>query len=279
MKKYLITLFFLITFSYINTANSNLNELAFSSENKTIRELKENIDDLNYRNSLLENDFKLLNSDYKLKGFLKEDLTKLQFNMVKKVVSKYSLEKNNIENKIEENLKHLKDIKELENNFLWIKKDFYIWLMPYIKNSSKNEYLEYIKSDIEILNKQNDLNTNIIVKKEVLNTKISSIEEKIKEHKEYINENIANIANETINKKIENIANNSSFIELNTQSKIKIIEQSIVKIRIKLQNNEKWFNNSWSLLFTSDLNNMNENIYIIAINALESFKNSLIISE
>jgi hypothetical protein len=108
-------------------------------------------------------------------------------------------------------------------------------LIPYIDKKYKIRYLEYIKSDAKIFNEQNNLTTNIISKKEILSSKVENIENKIKEHNDFINESIKKVIEDRLDEKINNLKLNESFIVLNTESKIKILNKTITKIENKIK--------------------------------------------
>jgi hypothetical protein len=72
----------------------------------------------------------------------------------------------------------------------------------------------------------------------LLNNKVEVIETKIQEHKDYINENIKKVIETRLDEKIKKLSENEAFKILNHDSKIKVLEKTIVKIKIKLQNLE-----------------------------------------
>ena len=202
---------------------------------KTIKELKENINFLDKKNNELNNDFAELNTDYKLKSFLKKRLSKLEFFKIKHIVFVYNTNKKEINNRLINNSKNNISIINERKELLEEKRKFYNWLIPYINSDFKNDYLEYIRRDAKIFNQQNVISSDIIIQKEKLNTKVNRIESEITRHKEYIKDSVNNIIESKIDWKINKLKTNKSFILLRNKSKIKVLDKTIKKIKIKLK--------------------------------------------
>ena len=279
MKINLILIFvaiFLVTI-WIKSTNSYDNELVVLDDWKSIRELKENINKLDNYNDNLDNKLKDLNADYELKKFLKKDLSIIDLNKIRKITNTYNSEKSIVELRLYEKARNMLSVSEDRILLLETKRDLYNWLIPYIDKKYKIRYLEYIKSDAKIFNEQNNLTTNIISKKEILSSKVENIENKIKEHNDFINESIKKVIEDRLDEKINNLKLNESFIVLNTESKIKILNKTITKIENKIKEFKSvWVSNSWSILkVKSNLFNKKLSTYNVAIKKLEIFKNSL----
>lgn len=221
----------------------------------------------------MTNDLDVLNTDHKLKSFLKKDLTLNELNIIRSLVNEYNTNKNKIESILLVKEKELNSIIEEKKLILEEKKYFYSKLIPYIDWIYNNEYLEYIEWDIKIFNEQRNVETDLIAKKELLNNKVEVIETKIQEHKDYINENIKKVIETRLDEKIKKLSENEAFKMLNHDSKIKVLEKTIVKIKIKLQNLELS-----STVFTNwIINTLDKKVqtYNTAVDKLEVFKNSI----
>jgi hypothetical protein len=166
------------------------------------------------------------------------------------------------------------------------KRKLYSWLIPYINIRYKAEYLDYIRTDAKIFNEQKDVSTDIISKQEILSNKVEIIENKIQEHKDYLNESIKIVIETKLDEKITNLNQNETFKVLNTESKIKVLNKTIDKVKLKLNdledsNNLNWswaLNNSWTwIIVNSNSNILDKKIqtYYIAVEKLEEFRNSL----
>lgn len=279
MKKIFLLSIVLITSWFYSFANSYTNELVFLDENKTIKELKENIDILDTEKNELDQALLNLNTDYELKTFLRTDLTLVELNKIRIIVQEYNTNKLKIETELELKAKSLESVIDEQKLLLEEKRKLYSWLIPYINKEFTQDYLDYIRWDTEIFREQKNITTDIIVKKEILSTKVEKIENKIKEHREFINENIRNIINEQLEEKIQSLANNESFKVLSLDSKVKVLDKTIIKVKIKLQNLQKnlvdltnWIN----ILNWEDLSDKKIETYYITVEKLEEFKNSLL---
>lgn len=272
--KYIFTLFALVALCFFNTTNSNYSELALLDEWKTIKELRENINDLDRVENELSNDLDTLNTDHELKSFFKKDLTLNELNIIRSLVNEYNIKKAKLESILLAKAKELLPVIEEKKLILEEKKSFYSKLTPYIDWIYNNEYLEYIEWDAKIFNEQRDVETDIIAKKELLNNKVEIIESKIQEHRNYINESIKKVIETRLDEKIQKLKDNVTFQMLNYNSKIKVLDKTIVKIKIKLQNLEKSMSNSQVYPYA---NNFDQKVqtYNIAVNKLEAFKNSI----
>jgi len=273
------TFLVIITICLLNITNSYANELAFWGSWETIKELKQSIDVLDKVNTELKNDFNELNTNYKLKTFLRNNLTRYEFLKIKKIVSEYNANIAEIEEKLLLNAKKWLPVLEERRKLLEEKRTFYNGLIPYINIDYRKEYLEYIRRDADLFKKQNIVSTDIEVKKEILDTKVTKIESEIIKHKEYIKDSVRQIIESRLDLKIKNLSENETFTVLNEESKVKVLDKTIRKIKIKLQNleNSRIKTQSWALIesWSAILENKIQT-YKIAVDKLESFKETLV---
>ncbi|MBT3726158.1 hypothetical protein HOG21_00180 [bacterium] len=205
-------------------------------DNKSIRELKENLTTLDDNSKKLDNQFDELNADYRLKAFLRQDLSKTDIGKLKEIIANYNKSKNIIELKQYNDAKHMNPVIEEKKLLLIEKKKLYSALIKYIDTRFKKQYLEYIRHDAMIFDKQYNITTDIIRKKEILHTKVETIEIKIKKHKKNLNDNLKKVIESKINQKIANLKVNEKFKLLNIETKVKVLDKTITKLNIKLQN-------------------------------------------
>ena len=275
--KHFLTIIFLL----LVTTNSYADELVFWGTWETIKELKQSIELLDKKKDILNNDLKNLNTDYKLKTYLRRNLSIVDIKKIREIVSDYNSDKKNIELDMLNDIKNSKWSIDNRKKLLEVKRVFYKWLIPYINKDYKKEYLDYIKKDAIIFNKQNIVNTDIVIKKDLLEAKVSRIEHKILEHKKYINNSIKNIIETRLDNKIISLSENKNFIKLNDESKVKVLNKTIDKIKIKLEKLEKSNWKSWTWLYVNS--NIIDNLllkkiqtYNIAILKLELFRDKFI---
>lgn len=275
IKNIHILLFIIILWFYLPT-NSYKDELAYLDKWKTIKELKQNIDKLDKVTIDLDNELKELNTNYELKSFLRSDLNIVDIKKIKKIASNYNINKVNIEDNLLLKADKFESILSERKLLLEEKRKFYSWLIPYIDSRYKFEYLDYIKKDAKIFNEQNNVTNNIILKKEILTTKVENIESRIKKHNDFINNSIRSIIETRLDEKIFNLRKNPRFKNLSYTSKIKVLEKTITKIKSKLILLKNTTTHTDSLIKPS-INILNKKIetFNIAVDKLEKFKKSL----
>ncbi|MFK7780411.1 MAG: hypothetical protein QM490_04745 [Candidatus Gracilibacteria bacterium] len=241
-------------------------------------ELKENIDDLDKIDIELSNDLETLNTDYELKSFLRKNLILIEFNRIRLLVREYNTNNTRIELELFTKAKSLLPVIDERRLLLEEKRKFYSGLIPYIDGDFKEEYLKYIERDAKIFNEQRDIETDLIIKKEILNNKVEIIETKIQEHRDFINESIRKVIETRLDEKIQNLNNNEAFQILSHESKIKVLDKTIEKVEIKLQNLEDSIIITGSgILLETTPNALDKKIqtYKIALEKLEKFRDSL----
>lgn len=276
--RYFLALLLLLGIGFFPITNSYSNELAFLDEWQTIKELKADINTLDKASDELDDDLKTLNTDYELKTFLKTNLGLIELNKIRKLVYEYNSNNARIELELFRKAKELLSVIEERKLLLEEKRKFYSWLIPYIDIIFREQYLEYIKLDAKIFNEQKEVSTDIVAKQEILINKVETIESKIREHRDFINENIRRVIETRLDEKIESLNTNESFIALSLDSKIKVLDKTIVKVKIKLKNlvtsNDISF--TWAIIeINQDVLNKKIQTFNIAVEKLELFKNSL----
>jgi hypothetical protein len=100
-----------------------------------------------------------------------------------------------------------------------------------------DEYLEYIKNNLETVKQDNDIKSEITKKQEILEAKVDAIKEKIKINKDESESNINDIIKSKIDEKLKNIRENKDFKSLDLEKRKYVIEQVIKKVEIR--KNEK----------------------------------------
>ena len=231
--------FFIILFLYIPFSYWFSWSLIENTSKATIKELKENIEDLNKNKIELTKETEKLNKNDKLKSFFKNNLNKKKIKQITLIINDYKKSKFINYNKLLIKAKNLENIEDEKNILLSLKKELYKKLIPYIENNEIENYLEYIKWDAKLLKEKKDITWKIIINKELLNQKVNKIEEQIKKNKEIINNNFTLLVEKKINKKIYELENRDDFKSINNKSKKKIIDNTIIKIKLKISDLEK----------------------------------------
>ena len=279
MYKFFLTLLAFIAIWLYSTTNSFDIELVLLDDWKTIKENIEEINILDKENSDLNLELLELNTDYRLKTFLRKDLNIVELNKIRRIVASYNTNRSRIELVLFQKAKSLVPVIKERRFLLEEKRVFYNWLIPYINKEYKEDYLEYIKWDAKIFNEQKDLTTDIIAKKEILNNKVEVIELKIQEHKNFINETLKKVIESKLDEKINQLKKNQSFKNLSNSSKIKVLDKTIVKIKLKLENLKNPSIESWSWIVLQIISNSlldkKMQTFWIALDRLVKFKESI----
>ena len=270
MKK-IIFLFVLCVLTVCNntafSASGDSNSLSHDSE-KTIKELKENINLLNKDKKYLNLEFSIMNKDLKLQSFFKESLSSLEIQNIKYIINKYLYSKNKLEDSIIEKATNLEDTTEDKNMLFSKKKEFYKGLVPFIRKDKLKEYLEYISLDVKILKEKKDVDTKLIIKNEIISNKVEKIEEKIIMHRESLDLKFKTLMEEKINEKIETLRSNEKFKNLDTNLQITVVNKVIEKIKIQIATLQ-------SIIDQTDALTRKLEVYRILLWKLEEFKGSL----
>ena len=119
-----------------------------------------------------------------------------------------------------------------------------------------------------MLKEKKDIKAEVNRKKEILETKVKLIKEKIIEHNINLNENLKKTIENKLNEKLENLKNNEKFKFLKRETKQRVIEKTIIKVKIKINNLENEITKTVATMKKIE-------IYMIVLERLEKFKNEL----
>lgn len=220
IKTLIRILFFIVTLVTILNVSS--------AEVATIKELQDNIRILEEKKWEITKQF---SSDlwdiWEIKWFLKENLSIKETDEIKTIISDYNKSKEDI------NLEET-DKEEIKKQLLELKRETYKKLVPYIEQTKLEEYLEYIRKNVDILKKWKELNEEIYKNRELLEQKVILLKEKIKTNEDKLKNEIDELINKKIDEKINIIKNNEKFKLLDIEKRKEIINITIDKIKIKL---------------------------------------------
>lgn len=193
----------------------------------TIKDLQNNIKVLEQKQGEISKKF---SSDFwdiwEIQKFLKTNLSENEVSEINSIISNYNFSKDKINLQLNDDIKTKKLLLDL-------KKETYKNLTPYIENSKLNDYLNFIKLNVDIFKQWRELNQEIDKNKELLDKKVTSIKEKIKVHESELNSEITKLINDKIDEKLEIIKNNKKFIVLDLETRKILITKTIEKIILK----------------------------------------------
>lgn len=263
-----ISLLFILSKSYAN-------DLDISDSTKTIRELKENIEWLDKAKNELYIKLKDFAPDQKLKSYFREDLSITDLESLKQIIDEYNKNKSILDINLLNNSKQLLDTSDIRVKLLEEKKELYKKITSFIKSEYYQDYLEYIKSDTTIYSERKEIDSDIYRKQEIINNKVIILEEKIKEHKSYLEDSLQKLVEEKMEEKISFLSQNESFSKLSTDEKINILNKTISKLQLLIENLnlENYNSDLWN--FIKSNNNKKIEIYKIVLLKLQNFKNDI----
>lgn len=216
--------------------------------------MNNNIKKIQEEKKAQEEKIKDIKKELFFKNFFKTDLLIKEKNKLDLIISEYNSKKNELEAKLKkENSKEL--IKQLLEN----EKDIYKKLLPFIKKEKYDEYKEYIKQNIELLNKKITLDNDQKEQKEILNKKLNLIKQKILIHNQVIKRKIEKVVRIKIQDKLTNFMNKDKFQKLSTENKLKVFDLLIKKLNEKIPENP-------------DINDKKTQIYLIIIKELKKIQ-------
>ena len=219
--------------------------------NESINDIKENIKNLqNKQKQILENNDSMYFL-WNLNNYIQDNLSSVEIVELSNIISSYNFSSNKLKNTSWDFW-----------NLLKMKKDAYKKIFSYVSKDKINLYLEFVKTDIEIVYEYWEIEKNILKNEEILNEKLSDIKIKISKNKEEIQNNLNDLINDKINEKIDNIKNNENFKKLDLETKKYIIYNIIDYTEKRKEDRIKL--NSWK-----SVNNID--VYAIVINRLNNF--------
>ncbi len=259
MKKKILYIILILS---IFSANSYANdELVINNDNlKTIKELKYNIDRLDEDRRNLFSKKIDLNSSNELISFFRTDLWEQDLSILKNIIWEYNKNKVVLEQKLNRLTIEMQSTTDIKKELLEVKKNLYKQMTPFINVWNYNAYLSYIKNDTDFYSQRTEIYSEILKKQEIVNTKIWTIEDRIREHRNNLESSLHQIISQKVQEKVTNIENNISFKSLEDTKKIEILDKTISRLNTDIK--ESVDNSSKKL-----------EIYKITIEKLEDLKN------
>jgi len=239
MKKLLVLLvWFLSIISPFNYSNAFSEWEIAIAQDKWIQELSTEIHTLKESEKIIKEESKELQDKDKLLTFFKDDLTRSELRRIEKIITSFKFHRRYLENEFNSKAKNLEDVTETKEDIIEQRKALYKDLSPYIKQSEINNYLIYVKNDAESIQNKNNISVQIITNKEILSNKLTLIESKIKQNKETLNKELELAVIKKIDDKINSLKSNEKFANLDKKLKAKVIDKTIIKVKIRILNIE-----------------------------------------
>lgn len=208
----------------------------------TIVELKQNIVLLQEKQKEIYEKTPDLSNFNDIQDFLKSDLTVSQIEEINKIIKDYN------------DFKVQKNIGDYEKKLLNLKKETYKKIIIFVDTDKLQDYLDYIKDNLEAIKQDNLIKDKISRNKEILDEKIMIIKEKIKNNKDEFENDINELIKVRINEKLQVFKDNKDFQNLSLEKKKYIIEKIIKNVQIKKEKKVSSWVNVWKIeLYVYDL--------------------------
>jgi len=205
-------------------------------ENKSIKEIKQDIEKLHIDRNTLNNQFTILTQNNNFVSYLvKNDYFRTNINWyeldnIEKLITWYNENYIKINNQLLDKAKNLEDIYDEKIKLLTIKKDLYQSLIQYIKPSQYQDYLVFIKWDAKIIKEDIDVKWKLVSNKKLLSRKVTLIEERIQVERKRMSVHLKESISVRIDEKIKLISQNEKFLKLSTELQAQVIQKTINKV-------------------------------------------------
>lgn len=231
MKKLLICVISVLSILHTSDIYAQTWEIL---EDKSIKEIKQNIEKLNSDKNLISSEYSEFKWEANLSSYFKSLLSQEDIKSIEILITKYNQDFNNLNTQLLDQAKNLDDTTEIKNQLLQIKKDLYLNLLPYIDQNKYQEYLSFIRWDATISKKQVEVKSEIIATKEIYNQKVTKIEGKIIENRQKMAERLEKVIADKIDEKIESMKNSESFKNLPNDLQVQVLEKTIEKVNTNI---------------------------------------------
>ena len=258
----------------INSAEeitSSWTEIINKEENniKTIKELKEEVKTIDEQKEISNKNLDILKKEILISKFFKIDLSvteKVELNIL---VQEYKKIKEELNKQLLNQSQNLENTEETIKQLLENEKEIYKKLLSYIKIEKYEEYKEFIKQDIILINTNSTLESSLIKKETIIQNKVDDLKEKIEEHHNILNKKLVNLVNEKIDEKLNELIQKEKFKTLDKKSKIRLFEKLIDWIEVKSNTLKEKESKTRLLIKKIEL-------YEVIIERINIFKNDLL---
>ncbi len=242
---YTLKIFFLFFLTvFINTVFSDLENPNWIIEIKTIKELKQEVENINEQKENTEIELNELKKELLVKRFFRVNFTNDEKNQLTELIKNYRNKKEFLNTEIILKSRNLKDTAYLKRELLLNEKFFYWELVNFIDLEKKDKYIEYIRKNIIIVNRKSNLKSSIAKKEVILQKRVDNIKEKIKQHNKQTSNNTVIIVNNKLNYILLNLTQKEKFINLSKEWQYKLFDTLIKRIDNKLDFLDKKTNKS-----------------------------------
>lgn len=265
MKKILLWVISLLSILHVGEIYAQTWDIL---EDKSIKEIKQNIEKLNSDKNIISNEYSEFKLESDLSSYFKPLLSREELQSIEILITKYNKQFNELNSLLLIQAKNLEDTSETKNQLLQIKKDLYLNLLWFVDANKYQEYLVFIRWDAIISKKQVDVKSQIATTTEIYDKKVTKIEARIIENRQEMAVRLEKVISDKIDEKINTIKSNASFQKLPNNLQVEVLEKTIEKVNINI-----------SALETVEMKDSNIkqkiNLYYLLNDKLLIFKNSI----
>lgn len=231
-------------------------------------ELKWEIKTIEIQKEETNKEFDDLKKDIIIAKFFKPNLSIIELNSLNKLVLEYKQTKDKLNNQLQKVSENLENTSETIQQLLENEKEIYKNLIPYIIIEKYEEYKEFIKKDLNIINQNSNLESEAIKKESIIKNKIEELKEKIEEHNQLLSEKLIVLINNKIDAKLNELILKDKFKQLDKISQNKLFEKLASSIEEKKADLELKENKTRLLVKKIEL-------YKIIVDRIEYFKTNI----
>lgn len=232
MKKVFIT-FYLISLLF-PVLNQGVLASSWDTSGKTIKEFREDISELKEKEVNLKDEWQVfIKEKWKITTFVRKDLEKDEVNELEDMLDTYYKNKKVVDLEIQGKNTQLEDTEELRKELLSLKIELYKSIVPYIDKLKLKGYLEYVRSNIKILEKNKIVKGEIYKEEKRLENRVSVIKEKIEENKEKLDVILEALVRKRLEEKINVIKTNKKYLVLSNEKKVQLFTITLNKLEKK----------------------------------------------
>jgi len=220
-KRILLTLILILNISFFSVSNSFSSNEESTEKIKKISDIKNDIRELEAdkkHSKFVFDSFMKLN--WKVKSFLKEDISKEDLSNIYLKIREYdSLKKNNANNK----------------KLLKLREDFYLFLEKYISDDKIELFNNFVEKDLSRLKKDYKISSNIKENNIVLDKKVNLIKWEIIKNQIKLNSKLENVLENKIRLKFLIFKNSKKISSISVDRKKKIFNSVLIRIQNKIE--------------------------------------------
>jgi len=205
-----------------------------STTQKSITEINSNIKNLEQETNDLSDKWSFLKKQHGwISNFIKENLTDEEATALEELTYIYNSKEKSLNIQLVEKVRSFEETSETKSQLLELKKNFYKDLANYVEPDKLSNFLEYIKNDVTLNEKNKNIQEELYQEKVVLQEKVETIKEKIEEHQNVISQRIEKLIRAKISENIERLKQKPKYQWLTLEWKIFFFEKALEKTTSK----------------------------------------------